>query len=223
MPPTLKGTTYKNLISVNQSNNNSKNISITSAQTNIDEFTLRHPEYKSQIDALSEPSLSGDLNLWMFAFGKSWGVFIPIRERHRLLSVGGGFGISYTEGQYAVNLCDPYIIEGEITKYGLLLGQEVSKGICSNKSEIYAGRLNHFGFSLDARLGLYSYIGESFGFNIFRISNVIPIPVLAGVDNEKPLRTEIDSGYFEGVSIVYAFQILISKNKINVISHQMII
>jgi hypothetical protein len=201
MAPVLKGITYGSLLSTNQSNNGSKNFSITSAQTNIDQFTQKHPEYKSQIDALSEPSLSGDLNLRMLVVGKSWGVFIPIGERHRLLLPEGGVGVGYTEGHYAVNLCDPYIVEGEPTKHGLL-GIESHKGICSKKSELFAGRLSHFGAAFILGLGLYSYIGENFEFNFFKmtsVTNILP------AQTETTLYPRISVTYLQLASIVYAF------------------
>ncbi len=200
MAPVLKGLTYDSLISANKSNNDSKNFSITSEQTIIDQFTQKHPEYKSQIDALSEPSLSGDLNLRMLVVGKSWGVFIPIRERHRLLSFEGGVGGGYTEGHYALNLCDPYIVEGEPTKHGLL-GIESHKGICSKKSELFAGRLSHFGAAFLYGIGLYSYIGENFEFNVFKmtgVTNILPAP-------PETFYPRVSVRFTQQASIVYAF------------------
>ncbi len=202
MPPKLKGTTYPGLINTNLSNNGSKDFSITSEQTNIDEFTLRHPKYKSQIDALSEPSLSGDLNLWMLVVGKSLGVFIPIGERHRLISIGLGLGVGYTEGHYAVNLCDPYIVEGDPSGRGFN-GRKFRKGICSNKSEIYAGRMNYFGLAYNLEAYGYSYIGETFELNFFKGVILWSTPDINLSENT--LYPMPSSSYTEVASIVYAF------------------
>jgi hypothetical protein len=202
MPPALKGTTYQGLINTNKSNNGSKDFSIISEQTNIDEFTLRHPKYKSQIDALSEPSLSGDLNLWMLVFGKSLGVFIPIGERHRLISIGLGLGVGYTEGHYAVNLCDPYIVEGDPSGRGFN-GRKFRKGICSNKSEIYSGRMNYFGLAYNFEFYIYSYIGETFELNFIKSVNLFSNPDVNL--SETTLYPSPRSSYWEVGSIVYTF------------------
>lgn len=205
MPPVLKGTTYNGLIDTYEATFGATNFSITSEQTLINEFILRHPAYKSQVDALSEPSLSADLNLWMLVFGKNIGVFIPIGERHRLLSFGLGLGVGYTEGSYTINLCDPYIVELEPSiSYGRgLRGNETRKGICSNKSEIYAGKINHFGLASNIEFYLYSYIGDSFELNLGKgvIFRSIPNVNL----KQNTLYPEPASGYFEMASIVYAF------------------
>jgi hypothetical protein len=200
MPPVLPNTTYEDLIDFNKSDNGTKDFSITSAQTNIDVFKLRHPEYTSQIDALSDPSLSGDLNLWTLVVGKSLGVFVPIGERHRLASLGVGLGVSYTEGQYAVNLCDPYFVEGEPSGSGFN-GSKTRRGICKNKSEIYVGQVSNFGYAYNLEVYGYSYIGESFELNILKFINYESTPITS---KQATLYPRPNASYRELFSLVYA-------------------
>ena len=62
------------------------------------------------------PSLSADYYITKVAVGQTWGIFYPTNDRNRLFTIGYGLGLNYIEGNYSINLCDPYAFSQDKTK-----------------------------------------------------------------------------------------------------------
>ena len=206
IPPVLNdpdNKSYLNLIN----DSDGQSIVVKSSQTNINTFQKKYPEYNSIIDAASEPSLSADTNLNAIILGKAWGVFIPVYENFRINSLGLGLGISYTEGYYDVNLCDPYIITGnEINPSGLgsvSTSQRSREGLCSKKYNLDRQRISHFGASLAVLIKVFQYIGESFELTLGELDIYASIPIIQ--EKEKVLESNLSSLYTNLISTVIYF------------------
>ena len=114
LPPNLtEDESYESLVESNTTNGVVNEFIIPSDKTLISDFKSKFIQYQSRIDALSEPSLSADLNSSLIFVSKSYGVFIPVGERNRVFTIGAGIGISYALGFYSINTCDPYLITGK--------------------------------------------------------------------------------------------------------------
>ena len=200
-PPSLKsGGRYRKLVEENTSNGVINQFSVPSNLTHISNFKSKFPQYQSKIDSMSEPSLSADMNISAIFLSKSYGIFIPVSNRHRLLEIGVGLGVSYNLGNYAVNLCDPFLITGKIMKG---VTGDSFEGICRNKFEIFSKNLSHFGLILTLPFSLYSYIGDSFEFNFFNgvsSQNIYEIGA-----EESPLKPQISYPFIDYFSVLYAF------------------
>ena len=157
-PPDLRGTTYTDLV-------NAKNYEVPTANTHTAEFANFYPQYSSIIDNASNPSLSADYYVSKITFGKTWGVFYASSERHRWFTIGIGIGINYIEGTYSINVCDPYLLSSEESAPVSVRGK-FREGICKKKTELYTAKLNHFSWEANIPLKLYSYIGDTFEFNV---------------------------------------------------------
>ena len=157
-PPELTGRNYTSLVS-------DKIYEVPTANTYTAEFANFYPQYSSIIDNASNPSLSADYYMTKITFGKTWGIFLPIADNHRLGTIGLGIGINYIEGSYSINVCDPYLLSSEesapVSVYG-----KFREGTCKKKKELFAAKINHFSWELNAPIKLYSYIGDTFEFNV---------------------------------------------------------
>ena len=160
-PPELRGTTYTNLV-------NAKNYEVPTANTYTAEFTNFYPQYSSIIENASNPSLSADYYVTKIAFGKTWGIFYASSERHRWGTFGLGIGINYIEGTYSINVCDPYLLSSEVSSPVSLAGP-FREGICKKKTELYTAKINHFSWELNIPFKIYSYIGDTFEFNLIEV------------------------------------------------------
>ena len=183
-PPILSGTSYDSLIKLNTINGQTNDFSIKSNQTLIAIFSSNYPQYNSLIDSKSEPSMSADFDVQTVVAGKTWGVFIPLGNNHRLFTLGLGLGISYTIGEYRINICDPYIVAGGIISPTGPLLEEYREGKCSNKINLYKQNSSNFGLGGNGTVKLYSYIGESIEFNFFEADMYINQPTYESAESE---------------------------------------
>ena len=167
LPPGLKSTTYQELLD----ENDNSGFSVRSSDTYISEFQSKFPEYNSIISSAAEPSLSADYNINQIAVGKSYGIFLPIGNNHRILTFGLGFGLNYSQGMHKINVCDPFTVASEDKdgivsfKSPIIYFGPYREGICNNKTELYSESISNFGFSVNALIKTYSYIGESIEVN----------------------------------------------------------
>ena len=162
MPPGLKSTTYQELLDENENSG----FSVRSSDTYISEFQSQFPEYNSIISSAAEPSLSADYNINQILAGKSYGIFLPIGNNHRISTFGLGFGLSYSQGVHKINICDPFTVVSE-DKNGII--GPYREGICNNKTELYSESISNFAFSVNILLKIYSYIGESIEINFYEV------------------------------------------------------
>ena len=93
------------------------------------------------------------------------GRFIPVGDRHRLGSLGVGVGINYIEGNYQINVCDPYRLSSEFHEPKSIQGG-FREGFCLKKTELYSTKINHFSWEIHFPIIAYSYIGEIIEFNL---------------------------------------------------------
>ena len=157
-PSLLEGTSYDDLV-------DKKTYSVPTENTFTSAFSENYPKYSSVIDNASNPSLSADYYVTKLTFGKTWGVFIPVSDRHRLGSLGVGVGINYIEGNYQINICDPYQLSSEFHEPKSVMGG-FREGFCLKKTELYSTKINHFSWEINVPLIIYSYIGETIEFNL---------------------------------------------------------
>ena len=201
IPPVLNGLdnqTYGTLISANPSI-----FSIKKSQTFTDGFVINNPKYKKVIDNLSEPSLSADVDVTTTSFGKLWGFYFSTSERHRWTTFGLGLGLSYTYGEYKVNACDPYTIKGTLQPVGL--GPGSREGVCLKKTNLYSKHLSNFGGGIAGLLKLYSYIGDTFEFNLMELDIYANKPAPAGDAVDDVLEVEYSAQYSNLFSLYARF------------------
>ena len=91
-------------------------------------------------------------------FVKTWGIFVPLVEQHRILSVGIKLGISYTEAIYQINICDPYQISSKTKKRISIFS--FRDGFCLNDKELYSAGVSHVSTTVNITIKTYSYIGD---------------------------------------------------------------
>ncbi len=192
-PPALRGTTYIDLVSA-------KNYEVPTANTYTAEFANFYPQYSSIIDNASNPSLSADYYVNKITLGKTWGIFYASSERHRWGTVGLGIGINYIEGTYSINVCDPYLLSSEesapVSVYG-----KFREGTCNKKTELYTAKINHFSWELNIPIKLYSYIGDTFEFNLIEVVVLqsIPSPDLKYENALEPTFSYLSTSLFSTV------------------------
>lgn len=166
-PALVKGLNYDDLMEWNKdSSGNDQSFSINSAETKIDYFIFKYPQFSNLINSISNPSLSADYNLATITAGKMWGIFIPIGNHNRIFSFSLGWGIAYYYGNYQINICNPYFVENK------------GNGLCKNKTEIYSAHVSNFGLSGTYDLALYTYVGETFEITVGNASQVASYPIL---------------------------------------------
>jgi len=182
IPPSLReGYTYggKDII-INDSD-------LDNSKTNIAIFRSTYPEYASKIDAATNPTISADYDLKLLTFGYQIGVFLPLSERHRILTFGAGFGLNYIDGIFFVNLCDPYRILDK-------------QGFCKNKQELLnASFSSGIDTSVTSKVIGYSYIGEDLEFNIFTIDNIHVYK------SSKNFTVKFWAQFVNEISVIYRF------------------
>ena len=206
IPPSLDNAAYIDLIS----NSNGGSVILKSNKTYINEFSSTYPQYSSLIEKASEPSLSIDTKLNTITFGRAWGVFLPISEKHRIYSLGLGLGLSYSEGYNAMNLCDPYIITTEeIHPPNLLIlsTQKFRRGLCQNKYNLYHQNISNFGLSGYLQFKFYQYVEENYELVILEIDGYAAVPIFLSLNSEnEPLPTASMVSYYANiVSIIFYF------------------
>lgn len=205
LPPLLKNTTYSNLISENTYAGETSDFFLKKNQNRIEEFASSNPSYQSEIDSKSNPALSSDYNFYHFSYGQVWGIFLPVGGEHRILSVGAGAGISYTTGDFTVNLCDPYRIKGKLIK-GLFGAGDYRKGICENKSALFDSSLSHLSIAVLAEFYVYSYIGDQFEINFLNTRGSASPAILYNKGTNSPALTPMPLiGSADIFSIIYTF------------------
>ena len=213
MPPVLIGKKYSELIYENSSGGD---ISIQSSQTFISTFSSKFPQYSPVIDSLSEPSLSADFDINNMAFGPVFGAFIPYGKLFRkafgekgypfsirFLTVGLGLGISFSLGEYEINLCDPYVISGNETKPRY--SDSYRKGSCLNKRNPYIKTISNIGFAIYNSLKGFSFISENWELHfVERETYTVTTfePLNSGEDVIKPKFT---GEYLNFFSFIYKF------------------
>lgn len=173
IPPVLSKTSYQTLIDKNTINNKTSTFSIKSNQTNIDQFLGDFPQYKHIIDSANEPSLSTDLDASSLGF-IGWGgkTFFSLSRNHRFFETGARIYSSYTWGKSTLNICDPYLVYGEKLEVDALYSNIVDyrKGVCHNRTKLSEHNLTRLDAIGEFHFGVYGYVGETWGFDIFNIS-----------------------------------------------------
>ena len=159
-PPRLVGTSYDNLVK-------SETFEVPTENTYTNQFAIRYPQYSTIINNASNPSLSADYYVTKITVGKTVGVFIPLGERHRLLTLGIGGGVNYIEGSYSISICEPFFISSNVRSASPQ--GEFREGFCLNETKLFSKGVNHFSLELNLPIGIYSYIGDDFEFDFAKI------------------------------------------------------
>ena len=190
LPPKLKeGYNYDTII-----NENTTDFDLDSSKTKITKFRSAYPEYASKIDNATNPAISADYDVKMFTVGYNWGIFLPLSQRHRILTLGVGIGASYSDGFLIMNLCDPYHISiAEVP------GQDYKQAFCQNKQKLVNVSIKGLNFNSNYKIILYTYVGEDLEFNLFTVNSI----QLGSTGRE----TDFDARHFplyrEIVNVVY--------------------
>ena len=133
---------------------------LDSSKTYITDFRSAYPEYASKIDATTNPTISADYDISMATLGYKVGLFVLVSKNHRIMTPDARVGLSYLNGGYSVNLCDPFRISLE--KVDLTLGGSSKQGFCQNKQDLVSFQINEFRASGNAKLIVWSHVGENF-------------------------------------------------------------
>jgi hypothetical protein len=201
IPPSLNGLdnqTYEDL-----SLDNPNTFSIKRSQTFTDRFVNNNPQYKDFINNLSEPSLSADIDLVSYSYGQIFGFYFS-GTRSRWLTIAGGLGISYSYGVYKVNVCDPYTVMGPSQLDSPVFSSGDSReGVCLKKSNLYSKHLSNFGFGYTAVFKFYSYVGDTFEFNLFEADVYRNIPTFLGGGADTILIPKYTAEYINFMSLYY--------------------
>ena len=112
-----------------------------------------------------------------------------------------GVGLTYLNGGYSVNLCDPFRIALE--KVDLTLGGSSKQGFCQNKQELANFQISEFRASGNAKLIVYSYVGENFEFNAITSDAIINSTQL--INEKRDFRVELKPTYMDMFNVVYRF------------------
>jgi hypothetical protein len=215
IPPTLNSeNSYKVLFERNTENGKLKNFALEPNQTRLSGFQKRFPKYNKIIESANKPSLSADVDLNSLGLiGIGQKIFVPIGKEHRLLEIGAKASFGITWGSSILNLCDPYFIYGEKIKVESFYSniKYYRKGICENKIKISEEYLSRIDAVSSAQLGIYSYVGESWGFDILHLdlqifgsnlaSYLDSIPLIDYKSNE--LYFSVENYYLNLLSIIY--------------------
>ena len=196
MPPALRGKRYSELAEENKTiGGYLPDYELKKSDTGIEAFAEEYPEYASKINATSQPALSAEYSIGTVSFGRLWGVFLLSSSRHRWTTFGLGPTISYTEGIYSINVCNPYLLYGGDTLY--------RKGECKNKTNLTTQKISNLGLGYHAQVILYSYIGEKFEINVIDTVKYWNYPI---VENRTPKHDpEISFLANQIVSVIYTF------------------
>lgn len=173
--PKLTRTSYSGLARENlTTDGNLPDYEIKKSDTGIEAFADRYPEYATKISAALKPALSADYQIGVITFGRLWGAFFLPSGEHRLFSIGLGPNITYSEGWYEINLCDPYFLLAtlNVSQYG--------KGECRNKTNLTTQRISNFGLGAHGQFILYSYIGKKYEINILGLERYYTYPIIEG-------------------------------------------
>jgi len=161
-------------------------------------------KYQSQIDSLSNPSLSADVHITNVNWIKHWSIFFP-SGKYRILPIKLGVGLSYSYGDYQINLCDPYLIKAGLIDVQYTQQEPYQEGICLNKFNIIQNNSYHeIGIGISSELTIYSYIDENFEFNFFQQGGYSSLPSIGILnrDNLSPLFQFLE---FNFISFVLYF------------------
>ena len=197
LPPKLRGISYSSLVESD----------IYEVQTDItytDTFSKFYPQYSEIIDNSTNPSLSADYYITKIAVGQSWGIFYPTNDRNRLFTIGFGLGLNYIEGNYSINLCDPYTFSQDKTQATNLQG-DFRASYCLNKKELYSSKINHFSVETNIIFKLYSYIGDKIEINLMEANIYESIPSLDLTTDSSVLKPVFTNGHGNWISLVYIF------------------
>ena len=118
-------------------------------------------------------------------------LFVPVSENHRIMTIGIGIGLSYLNNGYSVNLCNPFCIS--LKKKDLTLGGSSKQGFCQNKQELANFQISEFRASGNAKLILYSYVGENLEFNAITSDAIINSAQL--INEKGDFRVELKPTY----------------------------
>jgi hypothetical protein len=179
LSPVLEGGSGLNSTGLN-------NYSVDSSTTRINYYMAKYPQHSSVINSASNPALSANYGVYTILGVKSWGIFLPISDRHRLFSISVGYGISYTYGNYQINVCDPYVFNFEGASF------------CQNKKELYSASISNFGTGILINSGpIYSYIGDKFDFSLVSGSSPIIYPIILQNNETETLTPVFDTTYID--------------------------
>ena len=109
-----------------------------------------------------------------------------------------GVGLTYLNGGYSVNLCDPFRIALE--KVDLTLGGSSKQGFCQNKQELANFQISEFRASGNAKLIVYSYVGENFEFNAITSDQVESSSEI--INKQRDFRVELRPNYMDMFDVV---------------------
>ena len=194
-PPALKeGYYYDTII-----RENTADFNLDSSKTKITEFRSTYPEYAPQIDAATNPTISADYEIKTVSLGYQIGLFLPLSERHRILTIGMGIGVSYANGTLNINLCDPFHIslekiDGEAIDY--------NQGFCQNKKYLVSQTISTFGTGLNGKVIMYAYVGEDFEFSFLQLNSIYMADLIAEENDFKPKFFPL---YLDVYSVAYRF------------------
>ncbi|MDG2198664.1 MAG: hypothetical protein P8O70_17665 [SAR324 cluster bacterium] len=215
IPPSLNGLdnqTYEDL-----SLDNPNTFTIKRSQTFTDRFVNNHPQYEDRINKLSEPSLSADIDVVSYSYGQIFGFYFS-GTRIRWFTTAVGLGISYSYGVYKVNVCDPYTVMGPSqSDFPVLSSSIVSRladdgeaaiadsreGVCLKKSNLFSKHLSNFGFGWTAVFKFYSYVGDTFEFNLLESDFYGNIPTFLGGGADTILKPKYTTQYINLMSLYY--------------------
>ena len=168
----------------NQAFDNSPNFDYEIRTSETRGFPTILSKYQTQINSLSNPSLSANIDVININWIKQWGVFIPFGN-YRIFPIKLGLGVSYSTGEYEINLCDPYIIKSGLIDVPYTAQEPYQRGVCSNKLNIVRNNTyQDIGLGLSSEFTVYSYIDEDFEFNFFQQVSYSSIPSVSVFDKE---------------------------------------
>lgn len=195
-PPRLRGKNFSNLLG-------EKNYAVPTEYTYTNKFSDSYPQYSPVINNASNPSLSADYDVNQISFGKSGGIFYPHKEFWRLGTISLGLGLNYTEGNYQINLCDPYLISAE-KQEAISFKGKFTKGYCLSKTELFSANVSNFSVALNFTFIFYSFVFDLSTVEIFKINRIYSLLSRNLVD-KKLLKPSFDTGTTDIISVIIHF------------------
>ncbi len=186
-----------------------EDIDVISEDTLINKFKNKFSSYKDIINRANKPSLSADYKVDMLSFGKTWALFYPYSRNSRWLETGLGIGLNFIKGNYTINLCDPYVIDGHETENdsqdigNLISLSDYRLGKCTNKFELINEDVNALTLGANFYIIIYSFIGNNFEFNIVSSDEYsVGTPLYSSYDSAE-LKPSMRPNYVEIFRITY--------------------
>jgi hypothetical protein len=160
---------------------------------------------KAFADANSNWALSADVTSSQVFLGYYLGVFIPIGEYQRILKLGAGLGVFYTDLSYKLNLCSQYKVVPDVGTQGWRASHG---GECVGKTEIDYASSKGFGVATILHYTFWERVTKDSIWKIVSTGAGMNLTKIGGNlknHHDKNLNVILESSAPDSISYTYRF------------------